>query len=38
MKSTSAISIGKIGSRTVLTPKKAITCENREELQATFEE
>ena len=38
MKSTSAISIAKVGSRTVLTPKKPITYENREEVQATFEE
>jgi anti-anti-sigma factor len=38
MKSSSAVSIAKVGSRTVLTPKKSITYENREEFQATFEE
>jgi anti-sigma B factor antagonist len=38
MQSSSAISIGKVGSRTVLAPKKSLTYENREELQATFDE
>jgi anti-sigma B factor antagonist len=38
MKSSSAISIAKVGSRTVLTPKRSITYENREEIQATIEE
>jgi anti-sigma B factor antagonist len=38
MNSSSAISIVKVGSRTVLAPKKSLTYENREELQATFDE
>ena len=38
MKSSSAISIARVGSRTVLTPKSSITYENREEIQATFDE
>jgi anti-anti-sigma factor len=38
MKSSSSVSITRVGNRTVLTPKKSITYENREELHATFEE
>jgi len=38
MQSSSAISIARVGSRTVLAPKKSLTYENREELQATFDE
>lgn len=36
--SSSAISIATVGSRTVLAPKESLTYENREELEATFEE
>ena len=38
MQSSSEISIARVGSRTVLAPKKSLTYENREELQATFDE
>lgn len=38
MQSSSEISIVRVGSRTVLAPKKSLTYENREELQATFDE
>ena len=38
MKSSSPISIARIGSRPVLAPNKSLTYENLEELEATFEE
>ncbi|MCG6917437.1 MAG: STAS domain-containing protein [Deltaproteobacteria bacterium] len=38
MKSSSAISVARVGSRTVLAPKRSLTYENREELQAIFDE
>lgn len=38
MKTSSPISIARVGSRTVLAPKNSLTYENREELEATFEE
>ena len=38
MKTSSTVSIARVGSRSVLTPKKSLTYENREELRATFEE
>ena len=38
MKLSSAISIARVGSRTVLAPKTSLSYENCEELQATFAE
>jgi anti-anti-sigma factor len=38
MTPSSAISIAKVGTRTVLAPKKSLTFETCEELEATFEE
>lgn len=38
MKSSAAISISRVGSRTVIAPKESLTYENREKLQDTFDE